>query len=481
MPMTRRTATAPKVKPLLIIGVSGATWGVLSPLKARGRTPNIARLLERGTGANLVSVRATGDEHYRPQTAWPSLATGVHPDRHGVTRFFHEAGELRAPTLWRIYAERGLSSGIYGWPGTWPPPQIPGFVVPSHLARDSQTWPPDLRDLKALDREQQSLERDGGAFGRLRGAFSAGAVLARRGLKPRTFRDVALIAPGAFFGDFGRRRLLLRRMKLEISRDMFLVLYRRTRPDLAAFVTFYVDFISHRYWRYRDLASTPDGNSRKQRFYAQAVDQGYEIFDRVVGDLVTAAGPESIVAIVSEHGMDPEPVSAEVGGWYYTIRGSRVHELAGLDPEIRAHPIARWVAFRPVSAATSRGVADRLRQVFVAETGLPLFRVYEHGDEVVIKFRLDREVPRYADGDISQLNIRIGEAVVPFLEVGKKAGPTRSAMHARDGILVIAGPNIRRDYWAGEASILDIAPTLLKAVGIKPDLQFDGAALEIFG
>jgi predicted AlkP superfamily phosphohydrolase/phosphomutase len=480
MPTTHRRATAPKIRPLLIIGVSGATWSVLSPLKARGRTPNIASLLARGTGASLASVRATGDEHYRPQTAWPSLATGLHPDRHGVTRFFHEAGELRAPTLWRIYAEHGLSSGIYGWPGTWPPPQIPGFVVPSHLARDTQTWPPDLGDLKALDREQQSLERDGGgAFKRLRGAFSASAILARRGLKPHTFGELALAAPGVFFGDPGQRPLLLRRMKLKISRDMFLALYRRTRSDLAAFVTFYVDFVSHRYWRYRDLP--PATRSREQRLYGEAVDRAYETFDRIVGDLVAAASPDSIVAIVSEHGMDPEPISAEAGDWYYSIRGARVAELAGLHPDIRAHPVARWVAFRPVSAATSRGVADRLRQIRVAETGLELFRVYEHGDEVVIKFRLDRDVPRYADGDISQLNIRIGEAVVPFLEVGRKAGPTRSAMHAKEGVLVMAGPNIRRDHWAREASILDVAPTLLEAVGIKPRLHFDGAALDVFG
>jgi predicted AlkP superfamily phosphohydrolase/phosphomutase len=479
MAKTDLRATAPKVKPLLIIGVSGATWSVLSRLKARGRIPNIERLLGRGTGASLSSVRATGDEHYRPQTAWPSLATGLHPDRHGVTRFFHEAAELRAPTLWRIYAEHGLSSGIYGWPGTWPPPQIPGFVVPSHLARDTRTWPPDLRDLKGLDREQQSLERDGGAFRRLRGAFSAGAVLVRRGLKPHTFGELALVAPQVLFGDSGRRPLLLRRMKLKVSRDMFLALYRRTRPDFAAFITFYVDFVSHRYWRYRDL---PLGdNSREQRFYAEAVDRAYETFDGVVGDLVAAAGPDSIVAIMSEHGMEPEPMSAEVGDWYYSIRGSRVAELAGLDPDIRAHPVARWVAFRPVSATTSRGVADRLRQILVVETGLPLFRVYEHGDEVVVKFLLDREVPRYGTGNISNLNIQIGETVVPFAEVGKKAGPTRSAMHARDGVLVMVGPNVRRGHWAGEASILDIAPTLLKAVGVKPDIQFDGTALDVFG
>jgi predicted AlkP superfamily phosphohydrolase/phosphomutase len=468
------------VRPLLILGVSGATWDVLLPLEQRGRTPNISRLLERGTGARLSSVKPSGDEHYRPQTAWPSLATGLHPDRHGVTRFFHEAAELRAPTLWSIYSEHGLSSGIYGWPGTWPPPQIDGFVVPSHLARDAETWPRSLRDIKSLDREQQSLAREGGSFGRLRGAVSAGALIARRGVKARTFADLALTAPSVLFGDVERRALLLRKMKLEVSRDIFINLYRRFRPDLAAFVTFYVDFVSHRYWRYGNAPASSSSGQREPAPYAGAVDRAYEAFDRAVGDLVAAAGADAIVVLLSEHGMDPEPLSAEVGALYYSIRGSRIRDLAGLDRRIQAHPVARWVAFRPVDAAESRTIAARLQEIEVVETGLPLFRVYKHNEEVVIKFRLDREIPRYAAGNLSELNVRIGERIAPFAEVARKSGLTRSAMHARDGIFTIAGANVRRAHWLSEASILDVAPTLLEAAGVRTETRFDGKSLDVF-
>ena len=468
------------VQPLLIVGVSGATWDVLSPLEQRGRTPNISRLLERGTGARLSSVKATGDEHYRPQTAWPSLATGLHPDRHGVTRFFHEAAELRAPTLWSIYAEHGLSSGIYGWPGTWPPPQIDGFVVPSHLARNAETWPRSLRDIKSLDREQQSLAREGSPFGRLSGAVSAAAIIARRGVKARTYADLFLTAPSVFFGDVERRALRLRKMKLEVSRDIFINLYRGFRPDLAAFVTFYVDFVSHRFWRYGNAPESPSSGQCEPAPYAGVVDRAYEAFDRVVGDLVAAAGANAIVVLVSEHGMDPEPLSAEVGASYYSIRGSRIRDLMGFDRRIQAYPVARWVAFRPVDAAESRIIAARLQEIEVVETGLPLFRVYEHNDEVVIKFRLDREIPRYAAGDLSELNVRIGERVAPFAEVARKSGLTRSAMHARDGIFAIAGANVRRAHWLSEASILDVAPTLLDAAGVRTETRFDGISLDVF-
>ena len=467
------------VPPILIIGVSGATWDVLAPLKAKGRVPNIARLLEHGCGATLTSVKAAGDKHYRPQVAWASLATGCRPHRHGVTQFFHEAAELREPTLWDIYSKQGLTSGIYGWPSTWPPAPIPGFVVPSHLARDDRTWPPDLRRIKALDREQQSLDREGGAVRRLAGIASAVQILMRYGVRFQTLAKLAKEAPSALFSDVEQRRLVLRRAKLEVSADVFVNLCKKHRPSLAAFVTFYVDFVSHRYWRFRSPSVSRDIDLRDLRF-RDAVDQSYVDFDNIVGRLVGAAPTDSLVTVVSEHGMDPEPNSAEVGSSYFSIRGSRIHELLGLESKIQPHAIARWIAFRPLDADKVRSVARKLKDVTVVETGLPLFRVHEHDQEVIIKFALDADVPRYAKGDLEKLSIKVGNSVAPFLEFARRSGRQRSAMHARDGIFMIAGPGIRAGEWLSEASILDVAPTLLYAVGLEESAQMDGTPLDVF-
>ena len=135
---------------------------MVEPLIAAGRMPHLARLRAEGTSATLASVRARGDDHFRPQVAWASAATGVLPERHGVLRYFHEADDLRARPIWELWGERGLSVGIYGWPATWPPRPVRGFVIPSHLARDSRTWPPDLAPIKELDRMQQDREREPG-------------------------------------------------------------------------------------------------------------------------------------------------------------------------------------------------------------------------------------------------------------------------------------------------------------------------------
>ena len=467
------------VPPILIIGVSGATWNVLASLREKGRVPNIARLLERGCGAALSSVKVAGDKHYRPQVAWASLATGCRPDRHGITRFYHEAAELREPPLWDIYSKQGLASGIYGWPSTWPPPSIRGFVIPSHLARDDQTWPPNLRGIKALDRAQQSLDRDGGVMRRLAGAASAVQTLMRYGVRIQTLAKLSKNAPAAVFSDVEQRRLLLRRAKLEVSADVFLNLCKKHRPRLSAFVTFYVDFVSHRYWRFRSLPPGGEVDLRDPRF-TDSVDQSYVDFDAIVGRIVHAASKDSLITIVSEHGMDPESNSAEVGSWFYSIRGSRIHQLLGLDPRIQAHAIARWIAFRPVDADKVRSLTTKLKDLTIVDTGLPVFRVHEHDEEVIIKFALDADVSRYAQGDLEKLTVRIGDRVVPFSEIGRRSSRQRSAMHARDGIFIVAGPGVRAGEWLSEASILDVAPTLLRAAGLAGAAHMDGKPLNVF-
>ena len=237
--------------------------------------------------------------------------------------------------------------------------------------------------------------------------------------------------------------------------------------------------MSHRFWRFR--SSPPAGASDWLDLrFKDAVDQSYVEFDKIVGRLVAAAGSDSTIAVVSEHGMEPEPNSAELGSSYFSIRGRRIHELLGLDPGVLTCAVARWIAFRPMEADQVRVTAAKLRNITVVETGLPLFQVYEHGQEVIIKFAFDAHVTRYAEGHLEKLTVRLGDATMPFLEIARRSGRQRSAMHARDGVLVIAGPGIRAGEWLSEASILDFAPTLLRAQGLEGGAQMEGKPLNIF-
>src|SRR6478672_3649631 len=85
---------------VFVFGISGATWRLIDPLLTEGKLPTLASLIARGCRATLCSTRVAGDKHFRPQIAWPTIATGVEPDAHGVTRFYHTADDVRVPALW---------------------------------------------------------------------------------------------------------------------------------------------------------------------------------------------------------------------------------------------------------------------------------------------------------------------------------------------------------------------------------------------
>src|SRR3954454_9697343 len=75
-----RTHPMPKtVDRLLVLGLDGATWTVLDPMRRRGLMPNLDTFL---AGAASGTLRST----IPPVTtaAWTTMMTGCGPARHGV-------------------------------------------------------------------------------------------------------------------------------------------------------------------------------------------------------------------------------------------------------------------------------------------------------------------------------------------------------------------------------------------------------------
>jgi hypothetical protein len=470
-------------RPVFVFGISAATWAVIDRLLAGGRLPNLQRLLAEGCSATLLSVRVPGDEHYRPQVAWATMATGCDPQRHGITRFYHTADDLREPSVWQIFERHGARVGVYGWPLDWPPRETNGFVVPSHWARDARTWPPELSAIKALDREQQDTERENGHRLSPARPLRAAGTLLRHGLRPPTMALLgATLLRAATTRDAEQRGLLLRHAKIELSADVFVHLCRRYRPVFKSFHTFLVDFVCHRYWRYFEPEHFGHADPRASARFRGAVADAYARTDRILGRLLATLPADAVVAVVSEHGMAAEPLSAEVGAWRYVIRGARLIELIGLANDIVACPVARWVALRPRDGRRlPADSADRVRRIIVAETGLPLFQVYAHGaDEVVVKFNLDAKVARYRAGDLESLTLRYVDRSVPFSRLSRQLGRTRSAMHDERGVLILKGEGIKCGVRLPDVRLVDVMPTLLSAAGVPVPVGLDGEVLDVF-
>src|SRR3954451_7224837 len=120
---------------LVVLGLDGATWTVLDPMRRRGLMPNLDALLSSAAHGTLLSI-------VPPVTtaAWTTMMTGCTPPRHGVFdhRYYDPAagrmkvnhsGRIRVPTLWQQLADAGRSMVCLNLPGLYPPPMLPGIVV----------------------------------------------------------------------------------------------------------------------------------------------------------------------------------------------------------------------------------------------------------------------------------------------------------------------------------------------------------------
>src|SRR5215210_5340076 len=120
---------------LLILGLDGATWTVLDPMRRRGLMPNLDALLARAAHGTLRSI-------VPPVTsaAWTTMMTGCGPARHGVFdhRYYDAAAgqmkvnhsdRVRVPTVWHLLSDAGRSIVCLNLPGMYPPPAVRGVVV----------------------------------------------------------------------------------------------------------------------------------------------------------------------------------------------------------------------------------------------------------------------------------------------------------------------------------------------------------------
>lgn len=133
--MNDESQVAPRAERVMLVGLDGATWDVLTPLAEMGVMPSLARLMSEAALAKLTSVRPC-----ITPAAWGTLQTGVDPLSHGVLdyRYFdHERRQvllnstrrLAAPTLFDLLAARGESVVSLGAPVTWPARVSPPSIV----------------------------------------------------------------------------------------------------------------------------------------------------------------------------------------------------------------------------------------------------------------------------------------------------------------------------------------------------------------
>jgi predicted AlkP superfamily phosphohydrolase/phosphomutase len=140
---------------ILVVGLDSATLDLIQPWAEQGDLPTLARIMSEGTCGRLESVTPplTGP-------AWTSFMTGKNPGKHGIFDFIRRAkadyngvpinASLRdGDSLWHLLSEAGRRVGVHSVPATYPPEPVNGTMVTGMLTPPNAadfTHPPQLAE-----------------------------------------------------------------------------------------------------------------------------------------------------------------------------------------------------------------------------------------------------------------------------------------------------------------------------------------------
>jgi predicted AlkP superfamily phosphohydrolase/phosphomutase len=483
---------------VMIIGLDGATFDVLTPLMQGGRMPNLRHLVETGVSGILDSTKP-------PITpaAWTTFMTGKGPGRHGIVDFekydvrtnqltFNSTYEIREKTIWEILSEKGFRVGSINVPMTYPPRKVNGFMIsgfetPS-IDKDF-TYPRELKDEILRKWPEYSYRSDW-----QRKTFG-GDELFRRNLQhiERSFRQGYELAVHC-----GER----------YGWDVLMVLYKL------------VDNLQHKAWKYLDPKTSGQHPER-----AEMAARCFEELDRVLGDLTEYARQhDALIVIMSDHGHGSLDGKAQpnllLEQWGYLkiksrltqakrrtqrildrVRGKTSKRFAanlGIEHELdldwsRTQACVMHAGIYGFLYISLKGrqpgglvdptdyerIRDDLRERFLGVTCRnregELVQVFPevYKTEELYKCRRE-EQPWLPDLLLAPYP---GLAVVRKIRgsqpVRWSSASRMEGTHRVEGILIVNGPHARQGA-SIHANIADVAPTILAAIGLRVPLDMEG-------
>lgn len=304
--------TAGPRRRVLLIGWDAADWKTITPLVDAGKMPNLASLLDEGVCGNLATLQPV-----LSPMLWTSIATGKRAYKHGIHGFSEPdpvTGGIRPVTnlsrktkaLWNILNQNHLRTVTIGWWPSHPAEELSrGVMVSNRFQRapgtDPLRWPMEPGSV-----HPKKLE----------------AVLAERRVHPATLTEAQIRAflPGL---DGMSREELDRAEKDPRMQSLLKILADCLTIQAAAgllihapwdFMGVYydaIDHFGHAFMKYhppkRDHVDEWD-----YRVFHHCLEAGYLLHDRMLGELLGLAGPETTVILMSDHGFHPDHLRPRV-------------------------------------------------------------------------------------------------------------------------------------------------------------------------
>ncbi len=326
-------------KRVLLLGWDAADWQILHPLLDRGEMPVLQSLIEHGVSGRLATLHPVISP-----ILWNSIATGKRADKHGILGFIEPAPDGRgarpvsstsrqAKALWNILSQQGLRAGVVNWFASHPAEPIDGEVFTNRFvdvlrpggavpALDpAAVHPPELREI---------------------------AAGLRVGIDTITPEQMLPFFPDRLpDDDTDDRPRMLARMLAEAATIQNAATLLAAGDDWDFLGVYFdtIDHTCHGFIEYHPPAMA-HVSAEDAATYGYVVRGVYRFHDMMLGRLLAAAGPETTVLIVSDHGFYSDHLRPAVA------RHTRdPQEKFGFD----MNPVA-WHAQQGVFVASGEGI-----------------------------------------------------------------------------------------------------------------------------
>ncbi|HMB71038.1 MAG TPA: alkaline phosphatase family protein, partial [bacterium] len=261
-------------------------------------------------------------------------------------------------------------------------------------------------------------------------------------------------------------------------------LLREEDWDLFWVVLTGTDKVQHFFWKFSD-PQHPEYDPVMAEQFGSAVRDFWVLADRAVGELIAAAGPETDVLVVSDHGFGPIYRELKMWGW---LRQEGFVESGGEGepPSVEAFAPGAFgglvranVEGRDFGGQVSpeeapeilRDIRRGLEELRDPVTGEPFVQEVHARDEIY----QGPYVHNAPDLVFVEAPGRfIGRGAIASKELFGLPSYTFSAFHRPEGVLMAAGPHFAPDAERREYSILDLAPTLYWLFDVDAPNDLDG-------
>ena len=498
-------ATPGEPQQVVVVGLDGMTFRILTPLLEAGELPTFARLIDEGAWGTFMTYGTASS----PQV-WTSLATGHRVRDHGIDDFVHaERGGYRAVPLkstdrrtraiWNLLSTAERRVAVVNWLITSPPEAVNGVMVPDLETRDQlRTHPPEVGS--ELEATLDPLKPP----------------------RPNHFHHY--------------------RLRIDRVFDTAQNLLKRESVDFLALMNASTDAAQHRLWKEyepeafeADLWQLDQIPEAKRERRGRVLPKIYRHLDRRLQRLLKDLGPDTLLIVLSDHGQQPAHaprVTFRLArllvrlGWAEPAKNPKKRQPLKLERS-RAYPLVEtpWaptprinlnVVDREPKGLVPPNRVERERRALVRDLealrlddGSPLFGPIESGQDVDLRTPLAAGIrdPRLADRRLLFPD-GTSEPLADYLNIDT----TLSGDHDHQGVIFLHGPGVRPGFhgqriattavqdliWhltdkvdaidpllpplrrlglLDRATTLDLTPTVLHAFGLPVGEDMEGRAL----